>query len=325
MNKIIGLGNALVDVLAPLKNDEILKELELPKGSMTWVSEDKLLRIRELFKHIPTSLVTGGSAGNTIRALACLGADAGFIGKVGKDKYGDFYRQSLSDRGVDVHLIVSPDLPSGVANTFISPDGERTFGDYLGAAASLCAEDLSADMFKGYAYLLVEGYLIQDHAMILRAIQLAKEAGLKICLDLASYNIVLEDRDFFRQLLEQHTDIVFANEEEAKAYTGEEAEAAVQALGSICHTAVVKVGKQGSIIRRGSETVQVPATPVEKVVDTTGAGDYFAAGFLYGLTNGYTLEQSGKIGSLLAGEVIQVIGTELPAERWRHIRAVCME
>ena len=312
MNKIIGLGNALVDVLAPLKNDEILKELELPKGSMTWVSEGKLLRIRELFKHIPTSLVTGGSAGNTIRALACLGADAGFIGKVGKDKYGDFYRQSLSGRGVDVHLIVSPDLPSGVANTFIS-------------AASLCAEDLSADMFKGYAYLLVEGYLIQDHAMILRAIQLAKEAGLKICLDLASYNIVLEDRDFFRQLLEQHTDIVFANEEEAKAYTGEEAEAAVQALGSICHTAVVKVGKQGSIIRRGSETVQVPAIPVEKVVDTTGAGDYFAAGFLYGLTNGYTLEQSGKIGSLLAGEVIQVIGTELPAERWRHIRAVCME
>ena len=320
MDKIIGMGNALVDVLATLNDDHILTEMELPKGSMTLIDETKLLIINECFSEMETELATGGSAGNAIRGMACLGAGTGFIGKVGNDAYGKFYRQSLLERGTEANLLVSSELPSGVASTFISPDGERTFGTYLGAAASLRAEELTLDMFKGYAYLFIEGYLVQDHEMILHAIELAKEAGLQICLDMASYNIVASDMEFFSLLINKYVDIVFANEEEAKAFTGKEPKEALGVIAKKCSIAIVKVGAEGSYIRKGTEEIKVSAIPVEKVVDTTGAGDYFASGFLYGLTCGYSLEKCAKIGSILSGNVIQVIGTSMPQERWDEIK-----
>lgn len=320
MDKIIGMGNALVDVLATLNDDHILKEMELPKGSMTLIDEDKLLIISDCFSKMKTHQATGGSAGNAIRGLACLGAGTGFIGKVGNDAYGKFYRQSLLERGTEANLLVSTELPSGVASTFISPDGERTFGTYLGAAATLKAEDLSREMFKGYAYLFIEGYLVQDHGMILNAIELAKEAGLQICLDMASYNIVEQDHEFFTLLINKYVDIVFANEEEARAFTGKEPEEALDIIAKMCSIAIVKMGCRGSLIRKGTEEVHVDAVAVDKVVDTTGAGDYFAAGFLYGLTCGYSLEKCGKIGSILSGDIIRVIGAEMPAEWWEDIK-----
>ena len=320
MDKIIGLGNALVDALAIIEDDNILTEMQLPKGSMTLIDEDKFLKISEYFSRMKTHLANGGSAGNAIRAMACLGAGTGLIGKVSNDFYGNFFRDSLLEHGTEANLLLSTTLPSGVASTFISPDGERTFGTYLGAASTLKAEDLSLDMFKGYAYLFIEGYLVQDHDMILRAIELAKEAGLQVCLDMASYNIVEGDLEFFSLLVNKYVDIVFANEEEAKAFTGKEPEEALDIIAKMCSIAIVKVGARGSLIRKGTEMVQVQAAPVEKVVDTTGAGDYFAAGFLYGLTCGYSLEKCGKIGSLLSKDVIQVVGTELQAAQWEKIK-----
>ena len=166
MDKIIGLGNALVDVLATLDSDEILTKMDLPKGSMTLIDEDKLLKINEEFSRMKTHLATGGSAGNAIRGMAQLGAGTGFIGKINNDSYGNFFRESLLKHGTEADLLVSDTLPSGVASTFISPDGERTFGTYLGAASTLKAEELSLEMFKGYTYLFIEGYLVQEHDMI---------------------------------------------------------------------------------------------------------------------------------------------------------------
>ena len=320
MDKIIGLGNALVDVLVTLNSDEVLQEMGLPKGGMTLIGKDKYQVINSLFECMSAHQATGGSAGNAVKALAALGAATGFIGKVGNDKKGEFFREALEKQGTEAHLLVSSDLPSGVASTFISADGERTFGTYLGAASTLRAEELSLDMFKGYAYLFIEGYLVQDHALILRAIELAKEAGLQICLDLASYNIVAEDLDFFTLLINKYVDVVFANEEEAKAFTGLEAEEAVNALSACCSIAVVKRGAKGALIRKGSELFAVDACPVNRVLDTTGAGDYFAAGFLYGLTAGYALERCAAIGSELSKEVIQVIGAELTEQKWKLIR-----
>ena len=320
MDKIIGLGNALVDVLATLDDDDVLVEMDLPKGSMTLIDEDKLQKINECFSQMKTHLATGGSAGNAVRGMAQLGAATGFIGKIGNDSYGNFYRDSLLNRGTEAMLLLSDTLPSGVASTFISKDGERTFGTYLGAASTLRAEELSLEMFKGYAYLFIEGYLVQDHDMILRAIELAKEAGLQVCLDMASYNIDAGDLEFFSLLVNKFVDIVCANEEEAKAFTGEEPEEALDIIAKMCSIAIVKIGSRGSLIRKGTEEVRVEAIPVGKVVDTTGAGDFFAAGFLYGLTCGYSLEKCGKIGSILSGEVIQVIGAELPAGKWGKIK-----
>ena len=320
MDKIIGLGNALVDVLATFESDEVLTEVGLPRGSMTLIDEDKLHTIDEYFKGMQVHMATGGSAGNAIGALARLGAFTGFVGKVGNDAYGEFLKKSLKRRGTEAKLLVSSSLPTGVASTFISQDGERTFATYLGAAATLKAEELSLDMFKGYTYLFVEGYLVQDHNMILRAIELAKEAGLQVCLDMASYNVVNEDRDFFFMLMNKYVDIVFANEDEARSFVGKEPEEALKELAGVCSIAVVKLGARGSLVRKGSEVLKVDALPVRKVIDTTGAGDYFAAGFLYGLTCGYPLEKCGRIASLLSSKVIQVVGAELSPARWRTIR-----
>lgn len=141
------------------------------------------------------------------------------------------------------------------------------------------AEELTLDMFRGYAYLFVEGYLVQDHDVILHAIELAKEAGLQVCLDMASFNIVAGDLDFFLLLVNKYVDIVFANEEEAKAFTGKEGKEALDVIAGMCSIAVVKMGARGSLVRKGTETIVVDACKVDRVVDTTGAGDYFAAGF----------------------------------------------
>lgn len=320
MDKIIGMGNALVDVIATLPNNDLLEKLELPIGSMQLIDEVKLKEIQFYFKQMQTHQDTGGSAGNTIRSLAKIGVQTGFIGKIGDDEYGRFYRDSLQRNGIEAKLDVSPNEPSGIASTFISSNGERTFGTYLGAAALLTQDSIKPELFAGYQYLYIEGYLTQSHPMILHAMKLAKEQNMKICMDMSSYNIVAGDLDFFKQLIAEYVDIIFANEQEAYAYTGKGAVEALDELGEKCEIAVVKVGPEGSYIRCGAETVKVPPLSSSKAIDTNGAGDYYAAGFLYGLLQKCSIKQCGEIGSLLSGNVIQVIGTTVPQKQWDQIK-----
>ena len=319
MDKIIGMGNALADVLVRIDDDSLLEKLHLPKGSMQLIQEDTLSEIRKYTSGMKIHRSTGGSAGNTVCALAALGANPGFIGKVGQDETGAFFGDTLRQRGVNA-LLATCDLPSGIASTFISTDGERTFGTYLGAAATLRAEDLSCKMFAGYNYLYIEGYLLQDHDLMLRAVQLAKEEGLQVCLDMASYNVVEAERDFFDQLIVKYVDIVFANESEALAYTGKAPHEALEEIASKCSIAVVKTGKEGSLVKKGTEVIQLLSCPVDNVLDTTGAGDFYAAGFMYGLTCGYSLEKCVQISTILATAVIQEVGTTLPAKKWDEIK-----
>lgn len=319
MDKIIGMGNALVDVLVRIDDDSLLEKLHLPKGSMQLIQEDTLSEIRKYTSGMKIHRSTGGSAGNTVCALAALGANPGFIGKVGQDETGAFFGDTLRQRGVNA-LLATCDLPSGIASTFISTDGERTFGTYLGATATLRAEDLSRKMFAGYNYLYIEGYLLQDHDLMLRAVQLAKEEGLQVCLDMASYNVVEAERDFFDQLIVKYVDIVFANESEALAYTGKAPHEALEEIASKCSIAVVKTGKEGSLVKKGTEVIQLLSCPIDNVLDTTGAGDFYAAGFMYGLTCGYSLEKCVQISTILATAVIQEVGTTLPAKKWDEIK-----
>jgi len=318
--KVLGLGNALIDVLARVHDDKILEEMALPLGSMTLIDEKGLLKIQEYFETLKTHMVIGGSAGNSIRGLAQLGVATGFVGKVGKDTFGDFYTNYLQQHHIEGKLFIDPEYPTGVASTFISPNGERTFGTYLGAAARLTVDELHEALFAGYDYLIIEGYVAQDRELAFRALDLAKKQHLQVCMDLASYNIVRRDIDFFHRLVRDYVDVVFANEEEAHAYTGcEQPEEALAQLSRECRIAVVKVGPKGSYVKQGDTAHFVPAHKVEKVIDTTGAGDLFAAGFLYGLVTGKDLETAAQIGTILAEEVIQVIGTELPKATWEKI------
>ena len=324
MKKIIGIGNALVDALVTLPNDELLHTFGLPKGSMTLIGDEEQQRIQECFASLDVLRATGGSAGNTMLALANLGAKPGFIGTVGDDATGDFFASNCAKCGITPYL-TKLSVQSGIAYTFISPGGERTFATYLGAAAMMSPETLAPEMFDGYDYLYVEGYLVQNHALILRAVELAKEMGLKVCLDLASYNIVAADHEFFTRLVSEYVDVVFANEEEARAFANAEPAEALECLHSQCEVAVVKLGPAGSTIMREGEKVFVEAGPVSKVIDTTAAGDFYAAGVMYGLMNDCSLTQCAQVGTVLSGHVIQIVGTQLAEETWEQMKLLITE
>ncbi|MDR0232852.1 MAG: adenosine kinase, partial [Dysgonamonadaceae bacterium] len=227
--KILGMGNALVDISALMKSDDLLTELSLPKGSMTLIDKDKRACIFEKIENLEKEMTTGGSASNTSKALARMGMPAGFIGKVGSDKYGAFYIDEITKTGIIPHFITE-NVPSGTAMALISPNGERTFGTYLGAAANLIPEELDADIFKSYDYFYIEGYLVQNYALIEQAVKMAKLHGLKIAIDLASYNVVEANREFLERIIVEYVDIVFANEEEAHALTGKSPEEAVMQI-----------------------------------------------------------------------------------------------
>lgn len=314
MTKVLGMGNALVDVLAIIENDNLLERLDLPKGSMQLIDEAKLKIISEEINKLDKNIVAGGSASNTIVGLSRLGVDTGFIGRIGSDFYGNYYKEDLKKNKVTSHLTEVSEA-SGVASTFISKDGERTFGTYLGAAALLGAAELKKSDFEGYEYFYIEGYLVQNYDLIRTAIQLAKAVGAKTILDMASYNVVEDNKDFLLSIIPTSVDIVFANEEEAKALFNTDAEKAVSLLADMTDIAIVKTGSKGSWIQKGDEKAFVPAQKVN-CIDTTGAGDLYASGFVYGLINNRDLTICGEIGTLLAANVIQTIGPKIKEESW---------
>ena len=218
MLKILGLGNALVDVLTVLDSDDLLQRLSYPKGSMQLVGKEQSVELQNAIHDRERFFVTGGSASNTIAGLAKLGVSCGFIGKVGEDEEGSFFGRDMKSCGVEPFLIKS-DLPTGVCVSLISPDSERTMITYLGAACELQSVDLKLSQFKGYDLFHIEGYLVQNYDLIETALKLAKEAGLKISLDLASYNVVEDNLEFLHRITSEYVDIIFANEEEAKSFT----------------------------------------------------------------------------------------------------------
>ena len=189
---------------------------------------------------------------------------------------------------------------------------------YLGAAVTLNAEDLNIEIFRQYDILHIEGYLVQNYNLITRAGQLAQEAGLIVSIDLASYNVVTENIDFLQDFVSKYVDIVFANEEEATAFTNLPAEQAVNQIAQQTSLAIVKVGAKGSYIKQGDTMLHIPAENV-KPIDTTGAGDVYAAGFLYGYANNMPLDRCAEIGTLCAGQVIEEIGAKITPERWDKI------
>jgi len=320
MKKILGLGNPLVDVLTILESDDFLADFSLPKGSMQLVGQELSGKISAQLKSDNRFLVTGGSASNTISGLAKLGVPVGFAGKIGDDEIGSFFQADSERIGVKSHLVRSAS-PSGVCISLVSPDGERTMATYLGAACEMTPNDLNEEIFAGYDYCHIEGYWVQNRELILMAMQLAKESGLKISMDLASYNVVLENLDFLKQIVRDYVDILFANEEEAKAFTGKEPEKALDEIASICEIAVMKLGAQGSYVKRGECKYEIAPMPGVVCLDSTGAGDLYASGFLYGLTRELPLQECGRIGSIVAGNVIQVIGPKLNDEKWDMIKS----
>ena len=320
MKSILGIGNALTDILAILPDDTLLKQYHLPLGSMQHVDMETGDLIWESLKKVGVKYVPGGSAANTITCTSIFGMPSGYIGKIGNDELGQLFKSTMEQFGVKTTMLLSP-KSSGRCMVFITgANAERTFADYMGAALDMGPEDLKEEYFQGYDYFHIEGYLVQNQDLIARAVQMAKAAGCLISIDMASYNVVESNAAFLNNLVEKYVDIVFANESESRAFTKcDNPEDGLRELSKMCSIAVVKVGKDGSWVRSGDEQFFIPAWPANPV-DGTGAGDTYAAGFLYGLAQDLPLKTCGEIGSIIAAKVVEVVGTKIDIPRWREAK-----
>lgn len=318
MKSILGIGNALTDILAVLPDETLLKTYHLPKGSMQHVDMETGDKIWQALKPLGVKYVAGGSAANTITCTSIFGMPSSFIGKIGDDELGLLFKSDQEQYGVNSMLLKS-EHSSGRSMVFVSGgNAERTFAVYLGAALDLVPEDLKPDYFEGHDYFHIEGYLVQNQALIRKAVELAHDAGCIISLDMASYNVVESNNAFLHDIIDRYVDIVFANETEAKAFTKfHDPKKSLEEISTHCKIAVVKVGKDGSWVRSGDEEYKIPAWPAEPV-DATGAGDTYAAGFLYAHSLGMPLKVCGEIGSIIAAKVVEVIGTKIDVNRWKE-------
>lgn len=316
MHEILGIGTPIVDQVIMVSH-EFIETIPGLKGGSIPVDYNTLVELIKKSGETPTFII-GGSTTNTIKGLTRLGRKCAIFGKIGSDEAGKRFRKELEQLGIRPHLPIG-DLPTAQVACLISPDYERTMRSFLGAGTQMLPEDLSAKMFKGVKLVHIEGYILSYGELTRRAMELAKRAGAKISFDLSSFEIILQHKNTIIDLLTKYVDVVFANEEETKALTGFDPERGCEILKEMCEIAVVKMGKQGSLTARQDIKIYQPSFDV-KTLDTTGAGDLFASGFLHGYLSKKTLEECSKYGALVASEVVQIIGADIPSESWPQIK-----
>jgi sugar/nucleoside kinase (ribokinase family) len=307
---VLTIGNAIVDVIARVDEDFVARE-KLVKGSMNLIDEE---RAEQLYAHMgPASEHSGGSAGNTAAGVASFGGRAAYFGKVKDDQLGAIYRHDMKSIGVQFNTPAAQDGPA-TARSFIlvTPDGERTMNTYLGACVNLSKADIDRAIVQASTVTYMEGYLFdkpEAKGAFREAARLARAAGKQASITLSDSFCVERHRNDFLDLIRNGIDVVFANENEIKSlYQTRNFDGALQAIRKDCPVAVLTRSAKGSVIVRGDEVVEVKAHPVAEVVDVTGAGDLYAAGFLFGYTKGLSLKRCAELGSLAAALCIAQVG-----------------
>ena len=307
---VVGIGNAIVDIIARC-DEGFLSKHGLAKGSMRLIDADEANRLYSAMG--PAVERSGGSVANAIAGLASFGARCGFIGRVAADQFGGIFRHDIRSLGVHYDTLPASDgAPTARCLILVTPDGERTMNTFLGASVDFRPEDLDLDLIGNAKVVYLEGYLFDRDAAkaaFREAARATKEAGAKVALTLSDAFCVDRHRDDFRALVRHGADIVFANEKEITSlYQVNSFEEAADAAMNDCEMAVLTRSEAGSIIVAGGETIEIEAENVPQVVDMTGAGDLYSAGFLFGLTHGASLRECGRLGSLAAAEAISHIG-----------------
>jgi len=322
---VCAIGNALVDVVAQT-SDDFLKEQGIPKGGMTLVDVDQSATLYNMIG--PTIQMSGGSAANTIAGLASFGGAGAFMGKVKADQLGAVFRHDLHSQKVhfsttsspeDRRLVIQPvtterrqGAPTGRCIILVTPDAQRSMSTYLGAAVEFGPDDVQPDVIRRSKITYLEGYLFdppQAKQAFYLAARTAADAGCRLALTLSDVFCVERHRAEFLAFIREHVDILFSNHNELLAlYETQDLQAAIEHVRKDCALAVTTRSEKGALITSGADTIQVDAATVDNVVDTTGAGDLFAAGFLYGLTHGRDLATAGRIGALAAAEIISHFG-----------------
>jgi len=307
---VVGVGNALVDMIA-MVDDDFLGAHDMVKGSMALIETDRAVQLSQAVG--ASTRTSGGSGANTLAGIASLGGDVAFIGKVADDEFGAVFADDMKQIGVDFRS-GGPDssIPTGRCIIAVTPDAQRTMNTFLGISTQLSFSDISSDVIAAGAILYLEGYLFdRDEAKdaFRKAAALAHLSGRVVALTLSDSFCVDRHRADFQSLVKNDIDILFANEDELKSlYETTDFDEAVELLRRDCHIAAVTRSEKGSVIVTRDDVHEVPAAPVSQVVDTTGAGDLFAAGFLRGLTQGKDLTSCARIGAIAAAEVISHVG-----------------
>jgi sugar/nucleoside kinase (ribokinase family) len=307
---VVGIGNAMVDVIAH-GDEAMLDEQRLSKGAMTLIDH---VRAESLYAAMPPAVeVSGGSAGNTVAGIASLGGRAAYIGKVSKDQLGQVFSHDIRAAGVAFDVVPSPDgAGTGRCLIFVTPDAQRTMQTFLGAGAELQPDDVDADLIASAKITYMEGYLWDPPGAkqaFLKAARVAHDAGRQVSISLSDPFCVERHRSEFLDLVERHVDVLFANEREIMSlYETRTFDEALQRVRGHCDVAALTRSEKGAVVVSGDEIHVIDAEPVDEVVDTTGAGDLYAAGFLFGLARGMDLATCGRIGAIAASEVISHFG-----------------
>ena len=307
---VVGIGNAIVDVLYH-SEDSFLEKHGLIKGSMSIIDSETANR---LYNFLDVSVESsGGSAANTIASLAAVGGSGAFIGKVCRDQLGEVFTNDIRQAGVTYHTLP---LEEGHSTArcliYVTPDAERTMQTFLGACTALCSDDIDENIISASKIVYLEGYLFdppEAKLAFIKACELAKKANRKVALSLSDAFCVDRHRQAFLDLVFNHVDILFSNEDEIKSlFQVESFDEAAEKIRGNCDVAALTRGANGSVIIQGDQTFVLSAADVVDVVDTTGAGDSYAAGFLYGFTQGKSIEVCGKMGGILAADIISGYG-----------------
>lgn len=317
-DEILGIGGPILDQLLQVSEEYLSQSVPGEKGGMEPVSEEQMHAIISGSGKDPVT-VLGGSARNTMQGLARFGERCSFHGMVGNDDRAALYRSLLGDVGVHPHLI-EVDAPTATVLSLVTPDGQRTMRTLQGASVQFRGQHLDPAIFRGKKLVHLEGYTLFNEDLPREAMRLAKAAGAKVSFDLASFEIVRAYKETIHELLEDYVDIIFCNELESRELTGKDEEGTCDFLASKCEIGVVLMGTRGSWVRSGAEKHHCPAYPVDPV-DTTGAGDLYASGFLHGFLQNYSLNVCGHYGAIAGRAVVQFMGPQIPHDAWPAIFA----
>lgn len=315
---VFGVGNAIMDLQVQC-DDAFLEANGIEKGIMTLTEPDRQQAILNALSEHTINYCSGGSAANTIVGIADMGGKSAYAGKTGSDDFGQRYVDEMRELGVAIEVPASEGA-SGTCVVLITPDAQRTMLTHLGVSASISADDISGEEISKAKYLYVEGYLFagdSTKAAAYRAIELAKQHGVKVALTVSDPFLIDICRDEFQDLIEGPVDLLFCNEVEAKSLTGHDDPIdAAQEIHKHCENVALTLGKNGSILMHEGEVIAIEGVEVS-AIDTTGAGDMYAAGILYGITNGLTWKQAGHLGSHAAGRIVAQLGARLPEKLLR--------
>ncbi len=319
---VYGVGNPLIDVIVPITDTDLF-DLGIHKGTMHLIDENEQEGLIRFISGREISYSSGGSCPNTIITLSALGITSALGGMVGDDEYGRIYREELQKSGA-VDELRSSGSRTGSSIILVTPDSERTMNTFLGANRDFGPDDLCEERIRQADFFHFTGYMwdtASQKQAIMRALEIARSAGTRVSFDVADPFAVSRNREAFMQIISDHADIVFANKEEARIlFDNYDAYECSKSLGKSCHLSVVKNGRLGSYVNDAGSIEEIPVQGGDPV-DTTGAGDTYAAGFLYGLCTGKSPADAGTCASFLAGEVISLIGARFPAERIVKLRA----